>query len=118
MNNIWKSISYGRTIFSWIVKSAGILLLLLVVVIAIGEGPPNPFKLTARELFLMISLLVTLAGIILALWRQLFGGIAILIGMIPFAGELHQWIFYAFVLVGILNIVCWWLQNISHTRKV
>ena len=97
--------------FSWLVKGAGAALLLLVVVIAIGEGPPNPFKLTPRELFLFVSLATTLVGIVLALWKQLSGGILIAAGMIPFIGESHQWVFWAFALIGVLNILCWWLRR-------
>lgn len=96
---------------SWAVKAAGLALLALVLVIAIGEGPPNPFKLSSRELFLMISLFVTLAGTVLALRRQLIGGILILAGQIPFMYHWGQWAFAAFVIVGILNIVCWWLKR-------
>ena len=90
MNSAGKLTSYVITIFSWLVKAAGLALLLLVVVIAIGEGSPNPFELTGRELLLMICLLVTLAGTALALWRQMIGGIAMLAGMIPFIGESRQ----------------------------
>jgi len=96
---------------SWAVKAVGLALLALVLVIAIGEGPPNPFELSGRELFLMISLLVTLTGTVLALWRQLVGGILILGGQIPFMDHWGQWVFAAFVIVGILNIVCWWLKK-------
>ena len=107
--------NYGIRIFSWLVKAAGVALLGLVLVIAIGEGPPNPFELSSRELLLMVSLLVTLAGTVLALWRQLIGGIVITAGMIPFIAESRQWVFWAFFVVGIGNIVCWWLKKITRT---
>lgn len=99
--------------FSWTVKGIGAALFLLIAAIFIGEGPPNPFKLSARELFLMISLVVTLAGIVAAFWNQLYGGTAISAGMIPFIGESSQWLFYAFMLVGLLNIVCWRLKKMN-----
>jgi hypothetical protein len=103
---------------SWTVKVIGAALFLLIAAIFIGEGPPNPFKLTARELFLMISLLVTLAGIVAAFWNQLYGGIAILAGMVPFLGELHQWILYAFIGIGILNIICWLFKRIVNKAGI
>jgi hypothetical protein len=102
---------YFVTGLSWIAKGMGLALLLMIVVIFIGEGPPNPLKLTPRELFLFASLLITLAGIVIAFWKQLVGGIAILVGMIPFLGESLQWVLYAFLLTGALNIVCWWLKK-------
>ena len=108
----------GTKIFCWFVKGIGLALLLLVLAIAIGEGPPNPFKLSQRELFLMICLLITLAGIVLALWRQGIGGAMMLAGMIPFAGETHQWLLYAFGLIGILNIICWRLRKKYNIRIV
>lgn len=88
-------------------------LLGLVLVIFIGEGPPNLFELSHRELFLMISFLVTLIGTVLALWQQFVGGIAIVAGMIPFIGESRQWVFQAFLLVSIGNVLCWWLRRIT-----
>lgn len=111
MSGIGRLGNYAITFFSWVVKAIGSVLLLLIVVIFIGEGPPNPLKLNPKELFLMVSLLITLAGIVLAFWRQLVGGVAILVGMIPFVGESQQWIFWAFVLIGVLNILCWWLKS-------
>jgi hypothetical protein len=108
----------GIKIFCWLVKGVGLVLLLLVLAIAIGEGPPNPFKLSPRELFLMICLLITLAGIALAQWRQGIGGVIMLAGMIPFAGETHQWLFYTFALIGVLNILCWRLRKKYNIRIV
>ena len=52
MNSAGKLTSYVITIFSWLVKAVGLALLLLVVVIAIGEGPPKMF--TFSENFLSL----------------------------------------------------------------
>ena len=114
MNRIEKLRRYGINIFCWLVKGAGLALLGLVLAIVVGEGPPNPFELTRRELLLFVSLLVTLAGIVLALWQQLMGGLAMLIGMIPFIGESGQWIFWAFAITGILNVLCWWPKKLYN----
>ena len=116
MNSAGELTSYAIMIFRWLVKAAGLALLLLVVVIAIGEGPPNPFELTGRELFLFVCLLVTLAGTVLVLWHQMIGGIAMLAGMIPFIGESRQWVFWAFALIGVLNIFCWWLKRLQGKK--
>ena len=96
------------------------MILLLVLTIFIGEGPPNPFKLTSRELLLMVGLLTTLVGLALALWRQLVGGIVILVGIAGFtiiAGVQETWLFYAFWLLGLLNILCWWLRRLQGNKK-
>ncbi len=113
MNNTQKLKTYGTRIFCWLVKGAGLAVLGLVLVIFIGEGPPNPFELTARELFLFVSLLATLVGLGLALWNQLVSGIVILVGIIPFAGERLLWLFWAFAAVGVCNILCWWLKKLQ-----
>jgi len=65
----------------------------------------------------MICLLVTLAGTILALWHQMIGGIAMLAGMVPFIGKSRQWVFWAFALIGVLNILCWWLKRLQGKEE-
>lgn len=118
--DIQKSGGAGLNIFCWLVKAAGIAVLLLLLAIFIGEGPPNPFKLTARELFIMVMLLTILAGLALALWRQLIGGIVILTGIVSFTivgGIGHNWVFYAFWLTGLLNILCWWLKKLQKNYE-
>ena len=115
--NIQKLRRYGINIFSWLVKGAGVGVLLLILAIFIGEGPPNPFKLTPRELLLFASLFTTLVGLVLALWKQLIGGILILLGIIAFAGEgFEQWLFWAFVLIGIGNMLCWLLRKLTKDK--
>ena len=119
MERIEKLRKCGMIIFCRLVKGAGLVLLGLVLVIAIGEGPPNPFKLSLRELALMVSLLVILGGTVCAMWRQGVGGVVMTGGWIVFSivnGRLPKgWFFNMFLLVGILNIVCWWLGT---PRKV
>ena len=114
VNDVLKLRKYGVKIFYCLVKGAGIAILLLILAIAIGEGPPNPFKLTGRELLLMAFFLATLVGLALAVWRQLIGGIVILTGIAGFTiigGMQETWLFYAFWLVGLLNILCWRLRK-------
>ena len=103
---------YGISIFCWLVKIAGIGMLLLILAIAIGEGPPNPFRLAPKELFLMVWFLAIMIGMGLAVWRQLVGGIVTLVGIggfTIFAGAQGGWVFHAFWLIGLLNILCWCL---------
>ena len=103
---------YAVNIFSWLVKGVGAAVLLLVLAIFIGEGSPNPFKLTGRELGFMLIFLITITGLALALWRQLMGGIVILAGIACITiifGIQNSWVFHAFWLIGVLNIICGWL---------
>lgn len=118
MNDVERIGKVAVSIFCWLVKGIGIALLLLVLTIAVGEGPPNPFKLAPRELVLMISFLITLAGTGLALWNQLIGGIAMLAGMAVFIGESAQWVFWAFAIIGALNILCWFMKRLQSKGRL
>ena len=120
MKNLAKFMKYGTNILCWLVKGIGAALLLLLLAIVVGEGPPNPFKLSAKELFIMAVLIITIIGFGLAIWRQLIGGIFILAGIATFTitgGLEHNWVFYAFWLLGILNIICWILKK-SQMNKI
>ena len=121
MNSIRKFRKYAIKTFCWLVKSVGVAVLLLLLAIFIGEGPPNPFKLTARELFFMAVLLITLIGLALAVWRQLIGAIVVLAGIAAFTiigGIGQNWVFYAFWLIGLLNILCWWLEKLQRNDEI
>ncbi len=120
MKGIQKLRKYAIKTFSWLVKGVGVAILLLLLAILIGEGPPNPFKLTVRELFLMVVLLITLIGLALAVWRQLIGGIVVLAGIAGFTifgGIQQNWVFYAFWVIGLLNIICWWLERLQRKSE-
>jgi hypothetical protein len=64
----------------WIARLGGSLLLLLVVVIALGEGLPNFLKLTPPELVLQVALLGMMLGIITAWKWEGIGGSLVLAG--------------------------------------
>ncbi|MCK4753219.1 MAG: hypothetical protein KAS75_07215 [Planctomycetes bacterium] len=117
MSNISKLQKRAISIFSWAVKGAGLAMLLLILVIAIGEGPPNPFKLSTKELFMMTSLLVTCFGLGFVLWRQLIGGVIILVGMIVFCVFNSRvpdlWVIHVLCLLGLLNVFYGWLKRKS-----
>lgn len=116
MSDFKRLIRIFLLVFSWLVRVVGIALFLLVAVIFVGEGPPNPFELSVWELIGFLGILVTLTGVVLALWRQLIGGILILAGMLPFIDDIEwsssAWVFCVFILLGILNIICWLLRKV------
>ena len=99
-----------KTFIGWLVKIAGAGVLVLVLAFAVGEGMPNPLKLTGKELLLFGCFIISSAGLVLAFWRQGFGGVLILGGLIGFntiQGKFTSgWVFLVIGLVGILNIVC------------
>ena len=102
------------TALCWLVKGAGVAMLLLILAIFIGEGPPNPAKLSARQLLMSGSLLAVCVGFGLAVWRQLTGGMVILAGAIGITaseGLQMNWVFCTFWGIGLLNVLCWWLTK-------
>lgn len=120
MSGIQKLRKHGTSIVCWTVKGVGTALLLLVVAIAVGEGPPNPFELTTVESVQMANFLIALLGLVLALWQQGIGGIITIIGIFLFCvvqsiyhGRLSTGGFFFIVigLVGVSNILCWWLRR-------
>ncbi|KAA3646437.1 MAG: hypothetical protein DWQ07_09490 [Chloroflexi bacterium] len=58
----------------WTSRTVAMLLVILVVAIFVGEGVPNPASLTARELTLMVALLIILAGLMLGFFWEGWGG--------------------------------------------
>ncbi|MBN1256073.1 MAG: hypothetical protein JXA52_00045 [Planctomycetes bacterium] len=106
-------------IFIWLVKFAGASLALLILALFLGEGPPNPFKLETKELLLLLCLFGIWFGLVLALWKQCAGGALILFTTTIFLifgnidmGEVGKsWVFYAFYILGVLNIFCGWLRK-------
>jgi hypothetical protein len=116
MKNTKLKTNLPLTIFSWLVKSAGIVMFLLIAIIFVGEGPPNPMKISSWELLLFIALLVTLTGCVAALRWQIIGGISIAAGMGAFLGELRNWVFWAFAAIGILHILCGILKKIYEGK--
>jgi hypothetical protein len=107
--------SYQK-IIRWIARILGSALFLLVLAFIIGEGYPNPLKLTASELISMIAFLMMLIGIPLAWKWEGLGGLIMLIGFIIFwivnyLGS-HRvgvgWVFPIFPIVGILFLFSSW----------
>jgi hypothetical protein len=96
-------------IFGFMIKAFGLVMVALIAVIFIGEGPPNIFELSAREQILFVCLFITLAGTIATLKLSFIGGIMMVAGMLPFISFdkpfSEHWVFYAFLITGLLNIV-------------
>jgi len=103
----------------WAARLTGAFLVGLVLLLAIGEGPPNPFALTGREQALMAAFLASLAGMVLLWWRELAGGLLALVGVAGFyaihyvtsGGWPRGWVFPLFFVPGLLALVAWWLRD-------
>jgi hypothetical protein len=104
-----------------------LLVLSLVLILAIGEGYPNPFTyvMTTNESLLSFSLLAMLAGILLAWKWEGLGGALLLAGYLlwltvesvskdefAFSSSL-----FVFLFLGVLNIAVWLLTRRSQINQ-
>jgi len=105
----------------WTARLLGAGLLGLLLMFLIGEGPPNPARLSPAENAMMVSLLVALAGFVLLWFREFPGGLASLGGIgafyaIHFCSSFRfpgGWVFPLFFLPGLLALVSWSLRRES-----
>ena len=106
-NNLLSVIRYIARLFS-------ILLIVLVVMLSIGEGLPNPSTLSSTAMLLFASLLTMLVGLVLSWQREHAGGVITILGFILFfivnsvsSGSLRLGFFFLlFPLTGILFVLC------------
>ena len=103
------SILSGRTI--------GTLLLLLIAFFAMGEGIPNPFILSPREILLFAALATMIFGQIAAFRWEGIGGVLILAGFVFFSVVNHRIsiniVFGPWLLTGMISLGCWWMKRKS-----
>ncbi len=102
------------SVIRYIARLFSILLIVLVVMLSIGEGLPNPVTLSSVELLLFASLLIMLVGLVLSWQKEDTGGIITILGFILFfivnsvsSGSLRLGFFFLlFPLTGILFVLC------------
>jgi hypothetical protein len=81
MNTIHMPVAGLELGLRWTARVLSALLIGIVLLIFIGEGGPNPFKLSATEAVQMTLFLATCAGLVTA-WRwPLVGGLISLVGI-------------------------------------
>jgi hypothetical protein len=107
-----------ESILKWTARIASIFVILMVLVMFIGEGGFNPFKLTTTELIMMIFFWGTVAGLAVA-WRwQLTGGLISIACMMAFyaiekiatGGFPRGWAFMVVVSPAIIFLVSHFLS--------
>jgi hypothetical protein len=109
---------YYPKLLRWAARIAGLLVLSTVLIIAFGEGFPNPLTLTALEQLQSLSILVMLVGIILAWKWEGLGGSLLLLGFFTesaiegFRYTLTVISFFDyFLLLGLMNVSVWWASK-------
>ncbi|MDP4199325.1 MAG: hypothetical protein Q8922_10675 [Bacteroidota bacterium] len=107
------------TVIRWTARIAGLLIVLVVLTLAIGEGLPNPTAMTFPEAIMSVFLLFMLAGILIAWKRELLGGAMLLAGYLGYRAHellnrLPMQLFSfldLFLLLGLVNIALWRLAK-------
>jgi len=104
----------------WITRILATALVLLVLAIAIGEGPPNPFNQPAKVQMEFLGMALILTGLTLGWKWEGLGGIMALAGVVTFhVIEGKPWInsfFSLFALAGILYLLCWLLSKLAVAK--
>jgi len=103
------------TVARWTARILGTLILAVIVTFAIGEGVPNPFLLSQREILLFIVILTMIIGQIAAWKWEGIGGLLILSGFAFFAIVNHRIsiniVFGPWLLTGLLYLGCGWMKR-------
>ena len=89
---------------------------ILMVIIATGQGMPDVRSFPPREMILFISLVVMLAGLLVGWWREIVGAVMIFAGLTTFlaveriaSGTIRMGgPFALFPIVGLLYLAYWW----------
>jgi hypothetical protein len=96
----------------WSPRIIGVLLLLVIAQIAIGEGVPNPLHGSLPENLLTLAFAAMIVGQIAAWKWEGVGGLLILGSYILFAVVNHgipmNIVFAPWLLTGLLYVACWW----------
>ncbi|MFO0960625.1 MAG: hypothetical protein U0800_24850 [Isosphaeraceae bacterium] len=104
MNAILLASSWQRIglAFTWAGRGLGLAMALLFLTFLVGEGPPNPARLTPREAALFVAMLAFVAGG-LALWKWPTRGALLNLGGL-FAFELIEYLVSGRLAGGILPL--------------
>ena len=99
----------------WTARGIGTLIILLIAVLAVGEGVPNPLHQPTVVNLSFVALLVMLAGQVTAWWREGTGGALVLGGMAAFAVANHgvklNAVFAPMLVTGVFYLLCGWLAR-------
>ena len=94
----------------WTARIIGTLLVLSMVMIAIGEGMPNPLTQPLWGQIICLALALITIGVLIAWRRELTGGIVSLagfcLGIVPLNNSPRglTWFYFALALPGVLYV--------------
>lgn len=95
----------------WTARTTSLPLLVLLVLLTMGDGVPNPVTASSRERLFLVVVLMLLVGLVLAWKREGVGSLLILGGLVLFAasGEvfLLKIVVAPWLVTGLCYLVCW-----------
>jgi hypothetical protein len=102
-----------------IARMVSAVILILLAMVIVGQGLPNIHAFSRAEMLSSAMLVVMIAGLVLAWWRELAGAILILGGFFAFMASEYiasgdagmSWIFMLFPLAGVLFLIYWGLTR-------
>jgi hypothetical protein len=104
----WRAAMTGR----WIARILGTLMVLFVLAFVFGEGAPSLIGMTAREQFYALGMACLFGGLILAWFREGWGGLVTLLGwgVLTVLAKKPVWDlpFSIPAATGLLHVLCWW----------
>ncbi len=120
MNSVSRRRKYWAICLRWVARIYGGLLAVLVLMIAIGEGPPNPFTQPLPVAIELSGMLAMVIGCIVGWKQQGLGGLLVISGIMIFhVIEKRLWLMGAFPLfdlAGILFLLSWLLSRRQQTK--
>lgn len=104
----WRAAVIGR----WTARIAGTLIVLFFLAFLLGEGPPSVSRMTAHERMFGLGVFVMLVGLVLAWFREGWGGAASVAGwgFLALIARRGPWNlpFLLPAVIGAVHILCWW----------
>ncbi len=102
------------TILRWVARLLGVGAVLVFVILATGEGLPDPMVLGVDEKVLFSALALMLIGALAAWWWEVVGGLMIFCGygwLWYIEGSTPEPVFSLFPLAACIFLIAWLLEH-------
>jgi hypothetical protein len=101
----------------WTATILGTLFFLMFLALVFGEGPPNPFQVSATENLSFLCMTILFLGLILAWFREGLGGavtVAAFVTLVLISRTyLHLPALKIPAAIGALHVICWYFRRIQ-----
>lgn len=105
------------TIARWTASILGTLFVLMFLALVFGEGPPNPFKVSAMENLSFLVMTMLFLGLVLAWFREGLGGAITVTAFATLVlisrSHLHLPALQIPAAIGVLHMICWYFRRVQ-----